>query len=915
LKKENFGLKMRVYFLDERLSQVAPENMEKILQENIDQKVENESLHAELDNTKKILQESKKVIEHLRKATEAVDQSMAQKEEVIRANEAKLYQGTIKSLEEKLQIYENELRFAKIDIETMGNVKNELDERLAIIERELQEKDEYMEYLKQHTAEELTTHLGEKQDEIVELRSKLDEYEDKIGQLEDDVSERDHELKLMHKNQKDLIATMEKYKEERDHDDDRDELINELRDDIENHRKQERLLEEQWIDLKEELLKKDRKINDLSDVEKQYVHVRGELDALNAKYINLTRDFEWVTHDRDTVEERLKHTQSQLERYLGVEQRLTSRIHELEDHLEKAHHLDQNTQLLTEQLRSSMKACQEKETALAEMDRSRHDLEDRLTLFNRRFESTLQELSEKTELIRQLEHEKLSLEDRVSELNDRTIVLTSEVRSKTQMIQDYKLLGEQLRQTLQTSEKKLMEKEDDLARLRYELEQARVSTLDMGSKVSELEFQLNQMTDKHARDLNGYKKLKEQEIEQLREALRSFEEGRHDEGNRLRELLQKLSEKDEEILRLRGLLQTLESKEREIHELTMALKKAQTDLLELNDLKRLHLMGTSKEEEIESLHHEIVEKDGHIAQLEHDLDHDRIRNEDNAVELRKLKDILSQKQLELMKVQSEMERKTEELIQSRNDIFTKNVELARSREFVEATKFKDEEIARLNDALKSSLEALKSVEFHTSSSHSVSSHRMTSETDSASSRIPLLIDQIRSLSSQLEAANVRNDKLHDLLLHNIRTLEDAHLAAIHDYVQRIENLVTKNDLLRNDIMERTRELEESRFEARTFQHENASLNRDAHRLKKRLSKREALISKALQRLERIHQLQQESYIADDSVYRQIEGVESMIRTNGILDGEASKKDHLRLTEPPTLSNWRAESARSSLEDV
>ena len=905
---------MRVYFLDERLSQVAPENMEKILQENIDQKVENESLHAELDNTKKIHQESRKVIEHLRKATEAVDQSMAQKEEVIRANEANLYHGIIKNLEEKLQIYENELRFAKIDISTMENVKNELDERLAIIERELQEKDEYMEYLKQHTAEEFTTHLSEKQDEIAELRSKLNEYEDRIDQLEDEVSKRDNELDFMHENQKTLIASIETYKKEKDYDD-RDETINKLHDDLENHWRQKRLLEEKLIGLQEELVKKGQHISNLSDVERQHAHSREELDTLNARYMNLNRDFEGVTHDRDSLEERLKQTQSQLEAYFGVEQRLTSRIHELEDNLGKAHHLDQNTQLLTEQLRSSMKTCQEKENALAEMDRWRHDLEDRLTLSNRRLESILQELSEKTGLIQQLEHEKLSLEDRISELNDRTIVLTSEVRSKTQIIQDYKLLGEQSRQTLQISEKKLMDKEDDLVRLRHELEQARISTLEMNSKVSELEFQLNQMTDRHARDLDGYKKLKDQEIEQLRKALKSFEEGHHDESNRLREFMQKLSEKDEEILRLRALLPVIESKEREIHELTNALKKAQTDLLELNKIQKSPLIGVSTEEEIESLHHEIEEKDRHIAQLEHELDRGRTCNEDNAIEIRKLKEILSQRQLEFMKVQSEMERKTEELIQSRNDIFTKNVELARFRESAEVTKYKDDEIVRLNDVLKSSLEALKSVEFHTSSSHPVSNHRITSEIDSTSSRVPLLIDQIRSLSSQLEAANARNDKLHDLLLHNIRTLEDAHLAAIHDYVQRIENLINKHDLLRNDIMERTRELEESRFEARTLQHENASLNRDVYRLKKRLSKREALISKALQRLERIHQLQQESYIADDSVYRQIGGVESMIRTNGILNGEASKKDSLHLAEQPTMSNWHADSGRSSSDDI
>jgi uncharacterized coiled-coil DUF342 family protein len=216
--------------------------------------------------------------------------------------------------------------------------------------------------------------------------------------------------------------------------------------------------------------------------------------------------------------------------------------------------------------------------------------------------------------------------------------------------------------------------------------------------------------------------------------------------------------------------------------------------------------------------------------------------------------------------------------------------------------------------LRSSLEALKTAELNLSSQTIHSNSRIATEADSTV-QASLFIEQIRSLYTQLEAANAKNDKLHDLLLYNIRTLEDAHMAAMKDYLQHIENLATKNDHFCNDMVEYTKELEESRFRVRTLEHENASLNKEIQHLKKRLAKREALINKALQRLENIHQLQQESCGNESTIYHQLQSVENMIRTNGILNGEVSKRDpNARVSDPSSTLHWRSEALRSSADN-
>jgi len=65
IKKENFGLKMKVYFLEERLSKLGPDEMERALKENIEIKVQNQDLKNEIKEYKKLLLESDKAIQTL----------------------------------------------------------------------------------------------------------------------------------------------------------------------------------------------------------------------------------------------------------------------------------------------------------------------------------------------------------------------------------------------------------------------------------------------------------------------------------------------------------------------------------------------------------------------------------------------------------------------------------------------------------------------------------------------------------------------------------------------------------------------------------------------------------------------------------------------------------------------------------
>ncbi|TFK45915.1 hypothetical protein OE88DRAFT_1668544 [Heliocybe sulcata] len=67
LKKDNFNLQLKVHFLEERLAQLAPDQMETALKQNINLKIEVQQHRMELKKLKKLVLEQTKELERLQK--------------------------------------------------------------------------------------------------------------------------------------------------------------------------------------------------------------------------------------------------------------------------------------------------------------------------------------------------------------------------------------------------------------------------------------------------------------------------------------------------------------------------------------------------------------------------------------------------------------------------------------------------------------------------------------------------------------------------------------------------------------------------------------------------------------------------------------------------------------------------------
>lgn len=71
MKKENFDLKLRVYHLEDRLRQLAPSNVDAALRENVELRVQNEALLAEIRAHQEVISEAQTAIEQYRQQSAA----------------------------------------------------------------------------------------------------------------------------------------------------------------------------------------------------------------------------------------------------------------------------------------------------------------------------------------------------------------------------------------------------------------------------------------------------------------------------------------------------------------------------------------------------------------------------------------------------------------------------------------------------------------------------------------------------------------------------------------------------------------------------------------------------------------------------------------------------------------------------
>ncbi|KAF1385291.1 hypothetical protein PFLUV_G00106200 [Perca fluviatilis] len=133
LKKENFSLKLRIYFLEEKIQQKFEESGDDVHKRNIELKVEVESLKKELEEKEQLLDKALATAESLSNQNEAeLQRRLAERqEEIVHMQEI---------LQTKVQLLQEEAELARGEAERMASLADSEAQRRLALERRMAER-------------------------------------------------------------------------------------------------------------------------------------------------------------------------------------------------------------------------------------------------------------------------------------------------------------------------------------------------------------------------------------------------------------------------------------------------------------------------------------------------------------------------------------------------------------------------------------------------------------------------------------------------------------------------------------------------------------------------------------------------------------------------------------------------------
>ncbi|XP_042634516.1 CDK5 regulatory subunit-associated protein 2-like isoform X4 [Cyprinus carpio] len=568
LKKENFNLKLRIYFLEERVQQKCDDSTEDIYKTNIELKVEVESMKRDLAEKQELLVSASKALESL--ASRGVDdgrEKMQRKMDSLR----EAFSARIQELEESLQAAQEEL-------ESMATIAEQEKLKNLGLEKELQAANQSGPSADSGSTpervRELQQALQEKESVIEQLRVSLNNQESVIGELRRNDPNQPMAEQMAQLNS--LIGQ-------------KDSQLQALREELDRGRGNAERDKEVFVERQNEWSRLEQKTRQLTE----------ELNA--AKSSNQT----------------LKHTLEETEREMKA---LSDELEERENKLaaEKKNSLkrDKTIQGLSLVLKEKEKEIEdlsgdleEKDQALAKAREALHKAklqkyqgaEDQQSLF----------LEQQAELSRLQAEARSSLLEaqrlqRVLGSRDSELCLLQqaklELEQELEQLQQQKKKGDKTINDLQNQLKKL---NGALADRENALEQQRLEQQEQNRAA---EQKLQSAIERHTAILNH----KDQQLQDYMNMVKDLEKNKtQEEGDpMMAKLRARLKEKEKALEKaLDEKFAAMEEKENEIHLLQLSLREKERDVEHLNNLL------SHNEETINSFDALIKERDLELQQL------------------------------------------------------------------------------------------------------------------------------------------------------------------------------------------------------------------------------------------------------------------------------------------------------------
>jgi len=189
LKKEDFNIKFKVHFLEERLAQLAPDQVEAALKQNINLKIEVQQRGMELKKVRKLVLELENELQRIQRGDAARSSRERELEALLEKREHEIRELrrrlTSESGQDDAALREAEERNAELEDE-LENVRHLLEENMDELERL---KDIVEQHDEDTGGSSGRRHIGALQEEIRDLKAALDEHADALARHEDEKEE------------------------------------------------------------------------------------------------------------------------------------------------------------------------------------------------------------------------------------------------------------------------------------------------------------------------------------------------------------------------------------------------------------------------------------------------------------------------------------------------------------------------------------------------------------------------------------------------------------------------------------------------------------------------------------------------------------------------------------------------------
>ncbi|KAM3069969.1 hypothetical protein ACMFMG_003995 [Clarireedia jacksonii] len=365
-KKENFGLKLKIHFLEEALRKAGPGFSEAALKENTELKVNSVTMQKELQRYRRTLMDAEKDVDQYRQ------QILDMQEKFKRKNVSAVQQEELENLRQVLEEKE-----AEIDrMRRQEDKADELEDKIHDLEADLREKDRLIndreddiDNLKDAmekragTISELETELkkskrrtveleekaqSQSNDELKEAESLIEELERDVERLKNEVEETKGDYQEAIKEKERAEANLEELQEELANKSittkglsrQIEEKANRLHDDLEDLRERYQKLEQQQSEKTREVKKLQERIEDLNrDSEVNEQRLQNKLDILHNEHEQTVRERDALAKKLDSFQKDDQHKRDEKNLLQNRHDALTAESASLQAELSKAKNL------------------------------------------------------------------------------------------------------------------------------------------------------------------------------------------------------------------------------------------------------------------------------------------------------------------------------------------------------------------------------------------------------------------------------------------------------------------------------------------------------------------------------------------------------------------------------------------------